>query len=538
MTFFSDMVRGLKGVRINALPEAAWDNGGGGQPHDAATIYRHYKSVPWLYQGVNIRANAASSVPYQLNSKRTGEQIEKPEALPGLRTWWAKLPNIIDGMEADRALYGAAYVFKERNAVVIINLRRLDPSTMKPIFDESGNLSYFERRIKGQSKRIDLEDVVYSWIPSRKEENKPGASPAGASLEAAGMLRNIDRFASGYFDRGAINTLLIDVEEGGNSEADRERLNEWIMRKVRGVKNAFNVNVGRRKLNVHELGSNTGDLALPELTNAKREDVATALGVPQSLLFSSAANFATAQADTLNFHDKTVLPEIDKIKTDLNMQLFNEIGPGYALVFQPEKLEVFQAVELQKAGVVTQVYEAGIISLDEARQVLDYDPVPVTEEVAEAVAAAKVAEIFGYHIELGVVDRNEARAVMGLEPREEGDEKQLQDMQRRLTLVSAATSAGLPLKRALEMAGLSAEGIEDEIKALPVKSEMAVDLEKWQRKAVKRIAEGKPNKAREFESEHISSSLRGAIMGAIEGVANATEIPGIFENALTWEGYP
>lgn len=467
----------LKGLRLDTLPREAWDIIAG-QDRSNGNIHAIYEKVPWLYAGINLRANAASAVPYQLNNKSTDAPVEKPDMIPGVRLWWDTLPDLIDGMEADRALYGAAYLFKEKNAAgIITNVRRLDPTSIRPQWGANGELTHFERTIKGRPKRLELDEMVCSWIQNRKAENGPGSPPATAALEASGMLKNIDEFSSGYFARGAINTLLIDVEEGGNSESDRERLGEWISRKITGVKNAFNVNVGRRKLNVHEIGSNTGDLALPELTNQKREDIATALGVPQSLLFSNAANYATAQADTLNFHDKVIKPELRKIEADLNRQLF--YGLGLALKFQLRKLEIYQDLELRKADSVVKVYRSGLITQNEGRDVLDYDPLEGGDETLPEPAPIGVAE---------------APGMKSLDP-EPAHDVSARDARRG-------------------------------------------DLEKWQRKAVKRFDEGKPEKALNFESDSISQTLQAAITGALEAVKTATEARQVFDGALTWEAYP
>ena len=63
------------------------------------------------------------------------------------------------------------------------------------------------------------------------------------------------------------------------------------------------------------------DLAMPELTESKRQDIATALGVPHSLVASDAANYATAQADRLNLYDFTILPEATLVARMINTQV-------------------------------------------------------------------------------------------------------------------------------------------------------------------------------------------------------------------------
>jgi len=66
---------------------------------------------------------------------------------------------------------------------------------------------------------------------------------------------------------------------------------------------------------------------------------------------------------------------------------------------------------------------------------------------------------------------------------------------------------------------------------------MQEDLKRWQRKATKRLKDGK-GAVCEFESEHIPESIKGAILGALEAVQSVRDIADIFSNVLVWSEYP
>lgn len=365
-----------KSLRLDDLPPEAWKiiTGTDGP---AGNVYQLYTRVPWLYRGVNLRAEAVAGVPVKLLRGET--EIDQPEkALP----WWDQLSDILDGIAADRTIYGASYNILEQNQYGGgQRVRRLLPTTIMPRATETDGLIGWKRSVGGKVVEFALEDLIWSWVPSREKEIGPGIPPARAAVEAAGLIQHADQFASAYFARGAIGGLLIDVEEGGASDADMTRLQEWIQRRVLGIKNAFSANVGRRKLNVHELGQKTGDLALPELTDKKREDISTALGIPHSLLFSNAANYATARQDMLTFYDTTIVPECHKIAAALNRWLLAPLG--YRLEFAPEKLEVYQQQEATKAEHVTRLFVAGVITKNEAREQMNYELLPETPDVEE-----------------------------------------------------------------------------------------------------------------------------------------------------------
>jgi len=128
-----------------------------------------------------------------------------------------------------------------------------------------------------------------------------------------------------------------------------------------------------------------GDLGNVPLTEEKRQDVGTALGIPLSLLLANAANYATAQADRRNFYELTIIPEADLVARTINEQLLTAMG--LALVFRPEAMSIFQADEAQRASAFSSYTSGGLkpsiaaqllgITLPEGVEYADLDPEPV-----------------------------------------------------------------------------------------------------------------------------------------------------------------
>jgi hypothetical protein len=65
-------------------------------------------------------------------------------------------------------------------------------------------------------------------------------------------------------------------------------------------------------------------------------------------------------------------------------------------------------------------------------------------------------------------------------------------------------------------------------------SELADDLDRWERKALRRFEEGKPHRALEFESAAIPETLAEAIRGALETAQTAADV----RAAFMWADYP
>lgn len=82
---------------------------------------------------------------------------------------------------------------------------------------------------------------------------------------------------------------------------------------------------------------------------------------------------------------------------------------------------------------------------------------PAAGEPGVGADAIETPPILGYHIEEGVVSRNEARARLNLPSEDDSEAKAQQRLKGQLSVLQVATTAGLPLASALKLAGLTAE---------------------------------------------------------------------------------
>jgi hypothetical protein len=133
--------------------------------------------------------------------------------------------------------------------------------------------------------------------------------------------------------------------------------------------------------------------------------------------------------------------------------------------FQPQKLEVFQASELQKAQAVAEVVGKPVLLVDEGRELLGYEPLP-EDKVPPRLEGMLVADV-----EAGIVTKNERRARLGLEEvAEDGSEQGRRQLLAQLAIVQAAKDAGLGPQEGIALAlGESLETLRGETApAMPV----------------------------------------------------------------------
>ena len=344
--------------------------------------------VGYLYRAVDLRANAVASVPWSIYPATgdtplwdSAEPIPPQNLVP-----FVTMPDLLYRTEAALCIGARAYWFKERNRVRLTGLRWLDPFTMEPVWTPRG-LAGFKRHVNGNTQTLLPEDVAYLWLGGLSE-TEPRPAPAQAAASAANVIYNTAQFAKAYFERGAVRAGLLTVE-GQPLPTERERLKNWWSRFMSGIGNAFNAEVVSAAVQYVPVGEGLAELGNQALIAEQREDIATALGVPHSLVMSNAANYATARQDAQSFYETTVVPQTQLIERQLNAQVF---GPaGLRLKFRPQALDVFQQDENERATAFAQYVGAGLkpsivaqmlgLDLPEGVTYEDLDPDPAPAPV-------------------------------------------------------------------------------------------------------------------------------------------------------------
>ncbi len=353
---------GRKAVAIDELPPEAWTFFSGGQDvSELRRLKEYWRTVPWLFRGVHLIAQTLSTLPFAIVN-RAGEDVDTSADYSNILGFLPDPTSILYLVTAALTLLGRAYLFREKNRVRTLDLRYLLPTSITPQMNEQTGLTGFIRLLKHGKKLLEVDDLVYFWQPDPFVElGPPTASPGQAALQAAGVLYNVDVFASLFFSRGAIKATLLTVADSP-PESEKEKLKAWWRRFISGIKNAFTAEIISADVKPVVIGEGMSELSETELTKEKREDIATALGVPQTMLWSTAAaglgGGSVVTSDNLAFYRDTIVPEAEFIASVFNSQLLDDLG--YRLDFRPETLDVFQADENERAAAYSSYVMAGM----------------------------------------------------------------------------------------------------------------------------------------------------------------------------------
>ena len=317
-----------------------------------------WQREPYLRRAVDVIARAVSDMPMEV--LRGGEPVEIDLPLQTL-LYQSAVSVVVNG-------YAYWLNTSTRSA---IDVRWLSPGSIKPLYDNATGLVAFERTVGGVQTRLDVDSVIYLWQPAINTETGPGVAPITAALGAAGVLDAITSYSATFFERGAVFPMLLTID-GNPAENELRRLESWWRRLVQGVASAWQTIAVRASVKPEIIGPPVSDMAMPELTETQRQAIATALGVPHSLVMSNAANYATASQDYISFYALTVIPMARLIVDAINEQLL--AARGLEIVLRPERLEAYQSQNLETGATLQGLVTSGIMTADEAREVLGLEP--------------------------------------------------------------------------------------------------------------------------------------------------------------------
>lgn len=316
-----------------------------------------YRMVPMLYRAVNLRADALSSVPFQLT--RNGEPVEWP--------WQMNLPQLIKDTERNLLIFGAAYWLRVVKGRTLTGFISLNAANTTWFFDQSKADIYEPYRGMTWSQTLNgrlygpwtMDEIVYFREPSFIEDVGPGLAPAAVALQNAQLSHYLTAFATAFFQGGAQPVTVMNLPEYTDT-AEIERFSADINAKAGGgILNAFKYLFLRSPdLKVTQLTPNIDTMQMPELSERTITAVAATLGVPRTMLEASAANYATADSDRQSFWRETIVPRLNMYEAVINSQLLNPLK--YQFKFNPEMMDVFQADEAARATSFLQYVQGGI----------------------------------------------------------------------------------------------------------------------------------------------------------------------------------
>lgn len=357
-----NLIDGQKSVPLNQLPSEAWTNVSGpddytGSRQTKAT--KSYKLLGVANRCIAIRANTLASMPWSIsNTSGTNLYSTDDQLLPENLDFLQQFKRKLYLTEASLSIFARSYLYLQWPIINHTDIRWLMPTSVDPIWDLETGLVGFRRYLNKEDKRdFEPNDFCFFTIPNATHETAFAPSPLATAADSANVMINLNAFANQFIERGAVKATIISVDPT-MPKAERQILKTWWQNVMSGMKNAWSNNIVSNAVTPTVIGEGLAEVADIEITRGKAEEVAIALGVPFSVLFSNAANHATAITDQRNFYNYTIVPEADFIAEELNEKIFKQLGLIFA--FETEAIPVFQDSEKERAETFKTYVDSGM----------------------------------------------------------------------------------------------------------------------------------------------------------------------------------
>ena len=340
---------------------------------------------PWVHACVRILSNSVARIPYSLfRTSATSDKETKvtlsdgPNYAAAMRVFQKPNAtttrfNLIKWTVASLELTGNAYWEKSRwNTTGRVGaFYPVRPHKMNIVPDPTLGVNHFVFHSIEHGRPVTVE-LSYNDVAHFKY-----MSPID-DLYGLGSMRPAERYAlldfyaethqEMFFRRGAIPDAIINFENGLSKEQKEYLETKW-RNKFEGVEKSHGFLLATGKVGVQVLQPSAKDMDWRNLRDLNRDAILASFGVAPSVL-GVAIERSVAQENRKQFWENSVIPIAKYLEEELNCSVLPEFADDLVIRFDFASIEAFIEDSLDRAKRITIAHEGGIISTNEARQLL------------------------------------------------------------------------------------------------------------------------------------------------------------------------
>jgi len=349
-----------------------------------------YLRSDWVYTGVSYLVSACVTVPFEIKKRRANEII-KPE-----ECWLGRLLTRPNPFETQQEFFEKIFLFLELTGNVFIEkafstvggykipreLYVINPSKVKIIPDTEkyvkGYMVQTSESEFGQSIFFEPDELIHVKYPNPSNEYW-GLSPLMAVLNKLEIDFNVTEYISSFFQNDAVPGGIFSTDRI-LSDAVRKRLTRDLKKKHQGKKKAFNFALLEGGLKYEKIGSNFSEVQYQDLGNSLRDHVLSAMGIPPSLVGVN-TNYATARVQQSLFYDSVIYPRLKRVAAAIDSQVFYKYAPEFKFTFDISTTPINVIKLSASSRVISRLYTLGILNQNEARALVGLPPVEGGDEI-------------------------------------------------------------------------------------------------------------------------------------------------------------
>lgn len=282
-------------------------------------------------------------------------------------------------VQSHKKLSGDAFVLKIRNGMQAVALRTLPPDKVELTFKKGTNdspsvVAGYHYRDDINGNRIDVvydkEDVIHFRKPSPSKLFR-GLGAVEALAETIDLDNLTTETTKKFFQNGAITNFVLSTESKVTDE-QLKRLRAEMRNDYSGASNAYKAMILGGGLKPVDISYTNKEMEFLGQLEWYRDKIMYGFGnTKASLGMIDDVNRSSHEGSIIEWQRNTVKPDMEAIVQTLNEYLVPEFGPNLVLGFV-DPVPEDRADDIQE---VKDLYPIGIITLNEAREMVELDPV-------------------------------------------------------------------------------------------------------------------------------------------------------------------
>ncbi|AKN68749.1 hypothetical protein QR97_02075 [Streptomyces sp. PBH53] len=257
-------------------------------------------------------------------------------------------------------------------AGTITRLDLLPPNRVNPIPDPNGDyVSHYEfTTYDGRVRELDPSRVIWLRDP-HPTDPFCGTTP----LEAAGLSVDLDVKARTYnitfIDNDARPSGIVGIDVDGLDQREIDRIQQRLAPGAQHAGETVVVGSGPGGLNYVDTSTRPRDMNYETLSRTAKDEILSAFGVPESVVGNaSERTYANADREEWNFWQHTELPHLSLIASAFDLDL----DDGWTLRFNTSGVEALEFPRRQRRQEAREEWNAGLITVDEYREIAGRTP--------------------------------------------------------------------------------------------------------------------------------------------------------------------
>ena len=288
------------------------------------------------------------------------------------------------------------------------------PDRIKVVPAVTGLPAAYEYEVNGRKRRWDVNPIDGSSDLMHIKEFHPtddwyGMSPIEPA--ATGVDRNnaAAKHNKALLDNGARPSGALVLEPQKTSGIDGvvaapkdvvDKAYKQLMDRHGGPENAGKPMVLGGIVKWIEMGLSPKDMDFEANKDDSARDICLSLGVPPVLVLKGESTYNNLAEADLDFHEQTVLPLAEHVVSHFNAALVPRFDGDLELAIDEDSVAALEPRRAKRRESTTDLFDRGIIDTDEARAMLGYDERP--DGMVSKVDAATITALLNAAPSVGI----------------------------------------------------------------------------------------------------------------------------------------